>query len=250
MMKQTAQRDGFTCSFCHGLWAGAARVLGRSARLACGPCHDAILDLSICWVCGEMVLRGDECVSFGWCFWHRACFGCLLCGSPRVCTALPGERGEGEGEGEGGEATRDDAAPGSAAASPSPGPEVTEPPLCAACLVEVEADGLGREGVVRKGLRRIGAVDGGLTQRRWFWKRSRRTSQASRCDGPPAVIWVDIHDPVDGPSFRPSLLKPVPGFMLRPTLMGVSSGHWHVESLSSAADTGAAIVHERIVSPP
>ena len=25
-------------------------------------------------------MRGDEAVSLGWCFWHRACFGCLVCG--------------------------------------------------------------------------------------------------------------------------------------------------------------------------
>jgi hypothetical protein len=26
-------------------------------------------------------VRGEEVVSLGWCFWHRSCFGCLLCGS-------------------------------------------------------------------------------------------------------------------------------------------------------------------------
>lgn len=32
-------------------------------------------------MCGEIVTRGEEVVSFGWCFWHRGCFGCLLCGA-------------------------------------------------------------------------------------------------------------------------------------------------------------------------
>lgn len=28
------------------------------------------------------MLRGEDLVSLGWCFWHRACFACLLCKAP------------------------------------------------------------------------------------------------------------------------------------------------------------------------
>ena len=79
----------FTCTFCFRLSEGPPRVLGRSARLTCADCHTTILNLSICWVCGEMIFRGADCVSFGWCFWHRACFGCLLCGSRKLCAGTP-----------------------------------------------------------------------------------------------------------------------------------------------------------------
>ena len=62
----------FTCTFCWCTSRGPALVLGsiRSSapRLACGPCHAAVLNLAVCWVCGELVCRGDECVSLGWCF--------------------------------------------------------------------------------------------------------------------------------------------------------------------------------------
>jgi hypothetical protein len=27
-------------------------------------------------------VREDESVSLGWCFWHKGCFGCLICGQP------------------------------------------------------------------------------------------------------------------------------------------------------------------------
>lgn len=47
------------------------------------------------------------------------------------------------------------------------GREVLEAPLCAACVVEVEDDGVGEEEVVRRALRRVDRVDFGVTRRRW-----------------------------------------------------------------------------------
>lgn len=198
-LMQIADANPFTCTFCHELCAGPPHILGRCARLACGACHTAILDLSICWVCGELIVRNSECVSFGWCFWHRACFGCLLYGSRPVHGSLQARRPQ-EGQ-----------------------TEVLEPPLCAVCLVDVEADGLAREQVVARGLRTTAAVDGGITQQRWETKESRRRSH-SPCagslgdvdgDGPPAeaTIWVNLFDPINYPSFKPSPLKPIPRFM-------------------------------------
>jgi hypothetical protein len=74
----------FLCTFC---WIpqfapSKPKTVGATSRISCETCWRAILDLSICWVCGEMVLRGDHLISLGWCFWHLACFSCLLCKTP------------------------------------------------------------------------------------------------------------------------------------------------------------------------
>ncbi|KAF5022801.1 hypothetical protein F66182_5143 [Fusarium sp. NRRL 66182] len=229
-MSASTQPNIFTCTFCFHVSQGSPHVVGRSARLACSSCYSALLNLAICWVCGELIFRGDECVSFGWCFWHRACYGCLLYGSRAICHGvqvqdlflddeLEGRKGEGCG-----------------------GKEVTEVPLCAACVVEVEVDGVKEEStVVKRGLRRIERVDGGLTRRRWEAKNKEKYSKSSSNwqssmnntgdgvasdgtlisntpfrDNSRSVIWVDMFDPINGPSFKPSPLKPIPLFMQRP----------------------------------
>ena len=90
----------FTCTFCwrtftppspqyqnnHPYQAFHPRVVGPSstARLACSRCHAALISLAVCWGCGELVSRGQACVSLGWCFWHWGCYGCLFCGDRRV----------------------------------------------------------------------------------------------------------------------------------------------------------------------
>jgi hypothetical protein len=64
----------------------------------CYQCWRAVLDLSICWVCGEIIARGDEVVSLGWCFWHWGCFGCLVYWGR---LGVPGDGfGDDSGEGE------------------------------------------------------------------------------------------------------------------------------------------------------
>ncbi|KAI8678830.1 hypothetical protein NCS55_00605500 [Fusarium keratoplasticum] len=194
------QANIFTCTFCFHLSNGPPHVIGRSARLACSPCHAALLDLAICWVCGELIFRGDECDEE---------------------TAEEGVKGSGCG-----------------------GREVTEAPLCAACVVEAEVDDVREESVVvKRGLRRVERVDGGLTRRRWEAKGDEKNSahqtpagEASQktgrdgadsegnkannmsinlADPSESVIWVDIFDPINGPSFKPSPLKPIPLFMQR-----------------------------------
>lgn len=179
-MKTSKTANVFTCTFCYNISAGPPHVLGRSARLACATCYSALLDLSICWVCSEMIFRGDECVSFGWCFWHRACYGCLLCGSRMICAGVPVRAlfEDVVGPGEGG----------------ARGREVTLPPLCAMCMVEVEIDGLSEEAVVQKGLRRTEVVDGGVTKKRWALKDGQRTrpKDAGRSSGvrsQPSRVW-------------------------------------------------------------
>lgn len=78
-----AAEPSFLCTFCWipQLRPAKPKVLGCEARIACETCWKAVLNLSVCWVCGEIVVRGEEVVSLGWCFWHRSCFGCLLCGT-------------------------------------------------------------------------------------------------------------------------------------------------------------------------
>ncbi|KJZ72953.1 hypothetical protein HIM_07716 [Hirsutella minnesotensis 3608] len=249
----------FTCTFCHRISDGPTRVIGRCARLACEPCHAILVDLSICWVCGEMVCRQDECVSLGWCFWHRACYGCLLCGSRRICSGVPvvsvfEDRAE-----------ADDAGMRRPRAF-----EITEPPLCAMCVVEVEADVLDRDAVVRKGLRRISLVDGGLTRERWLKKQLHETeherllgrgigvaTQLSVCtagrgagtvegDGlgkdMTATVWVDVNDPINGIGFKPSRLKPIPLYM-DPRSGQDDIGQW--SAVSSARDRPPVFSTER-----
>lgn len=116
--------------------------------------------------------RGDECVSLGWCFWHRSCYGCLLCGSRLVYQGvrvreLFDEQREEEGVmREGGSRRRKRAR------------EVDKIPLCALCVVETEIDGLGEEGVVQKGLRRVERLDGGVTRKRYEEKERRKRRAA------------------------------------------------------------------------
>ncbi|ROV89534.1 hypothetical protein VSDG_08537 [Cytospora chrysosperma] len=155
----TAHPETFLCTFCwrprHAGDATPSMVVGRGARLACGPCYGALLDLAVCWVCGEVVFRGDECVSLGWCFWHRSCYGCLVCGDPRVARGVTvGELfADGDDGGDG--------------ADGSKGREVDEVPLCGKCAGEVARDRAGDEQLVPMALGRIDRFDGGLSRRRW-----------------------------------------------------------------------------------
>ncbi|KAK1756264.1 hypothetical protein QBC47DRAFT_412840 [Echria macrotheca] len=218
----------FTCTFCWRISTQPPRVLGghRSApRLVCEVCYAAILDLAVCWVCGEVVVRGEECVSLGWCFWHRACYGCLFCGCRILARGVGVEElfdGEFSGGGVGGWGR-------------NKGREVEEVPLCGRCLGEVEGEGEG-EGWREKEEERMGTKvqriververDGGLTRRRWedrdmnMRKRRmrRRVAVSGRFtdgvdDDGGDVIYVSIMDPIGRPSFRPSPTKPIPRWM-------------------------------------
>lgn len=70
--------SSFLCTFC---WVpqyppSPLRTLGAESRICCLRCWEQILDLAICWVCGEVVVRCEDAVSLGWCFWHRGAGGC------------------------------------------------------------------------------------------------------------------------------------------------------------------------------
>ena len=103
------------------------------------------------------------------------------------------------------------------------GLEIFEPPLCAACVVDMEVNGLSTEDAIEKGLRVVDDRDGGVTRRRKELKMGRDLridgeDDRNRVRSDPLTtgtetIWVNIFDPVNGTSFQPRPLKPIPLFM-------------------------------------
>lgn len=200
-----------------------------------------------------MVFRGDDCVSLAWCFWHRSCYACLLCGSGNVVHGVKvrdlfenGEVGKAR--------------------------EVEEIPLCAQCFVEVEAVRLPESTtVVEKALTRMEYSDRGLGRRRRESQHKgagvvdkvrepvrleldktnieqkppslspeerihQEADDETSCDCVgsrdgvagcrghlSSTIYVDISDPVNKPAFKPSPTKPIPTWMLPPIHKGNTS---------------------------
>ncbi|KAM9882075.1 mediator of rna polymerase ii transcription [Verticillium dahliae] len=161
-------------------------------------------------------MRGEDCVSLGWCFWHRACYGCLLCGSKHIASGVKLEELFGDLD--------DDLEDNM---GKTRGREIEGPPLCAHCLVEAELDGMDERAVVQKGLRRMDCVDGGLGRTRWEASQgqplplrigSHQTGAPVRdaidaIDPPDSTIYVSINDPLGEPAFKPSPTKPIPRWM-------------------------------------
>ncbi|CZR54428.1 uncharacterized protein PAC_04312 [Phialocephala subalpina] len=137
----------FICTICWRAqyFPSKPKLLGSSARIVCRPCWRAVLDLSICWVCGEYIVRGDEVVSLGWCFWHRACFGCLVC---RTKISVPEEEGSAVSR-----RRRD-----------GMGVELEEIPLCNVCGVKMSGESPGK--VLERGVENVSRFDGGLSRER------------------------------------------------------------------------------------
>ncbi|KXH30933.1 hypothetical protein CSAL01_05116 [Colletotrichum salicis] len=214
-MASTASNP-FTCTFCFQPSDGPSHVIGREARLSCSPCYAALIDLAICWVCGEIVYRGDDC---------------LIYRGVSVLDLFDEDRDAG-GDGR--------SMAGRVAGTEGKGnmKEVEAVPLCACCCVGTEG-----EDVVQKGLRRIERVDGGLGRARWGageggagqLRRApasirslspdsssfRRIGDGSHDESrgylatPPAesAIYVSINDPIGQPAFKPSPTKPIPVWM-------------------------------------
>lgn len=140
-----------------------------------------MLDLSICWVCGECIVRGDEVVSLGWCFWHRGCFGCLVCGrglglDGYECESKLDGDGHGEGKGNGDVVVKEkdkekegkwgewDGLDEGRGGKRKIGVELERIPLCGACDTEA---GDGDDGeILEKGLLTVSRSDGGLSRDR------------------------------------------------------------------------------------
>jgi hypothetical protein len=226
----------FTCTFCWHISATPPHVVGCSARLACESCYNALLDLSVCWVCGEVVVRGDSCVSLGWCFWHKSCYGCLICGNRMVVQGVTvkevfSERSDVEGIGD---------ADG-LAVTMGQAKEIEEIPLCAHCYVEVGAEEMDSRTVVNGALRRMDFSDGGLSRKRYedgrqAWgdesksERTQRLQDNATCPVPlDSRIYVSIRDPT-APAFKPSPAKPIPRWMATVPTQGDETNDYGLES--------------------
>ncbi|KAK2062840.1 hypothetical protein LY76DRAFT_505022 [Colletotrichum caudatum] len=207
----------FTCTFCYQTSEDPPHVVGHGARLTCSACHAALIDLAICWVCGEIVYRGDECLV------HR--------GVPLSELFDEGHSVEGEGSSSTTRRVAGTAGKGRMR-------EVEVPPLCASCYLSTEG-----EEVVQKGLMRVERADGGLSRARWdagegkaghlrrapasIRTLSRDSSSLRRAgDGShdrvrehlatssaESTIYVSINDPIGQPTFQPSPTKPIPIWM-------------------------------------
>lgn len=227
MSRLPALEPSFICTFCWSpQYPPSKPKLVGSSRISCAFCHAAVLNLSICWACGEIIVRSQEVVSLGWCFWHRSCFGCLLCAT-RI--AVPKEF-EGRSI------------------------ELDHISLCGVC--EIETAGEHEEEIRRKGAKNVGHWDGGVSQARLraiesgierdsdqskiistedFRRRmaaelrssSPRAERLLREADPIAVgdkaslealeveqdIYLSVLDPLGDLPFRPSPTKPLPHWM-------------------------------------
>ncbi|TAQ87767.1 hypothetical protein B7494_g3911 [Chlorociboria aeruginascens] len=157
----------FVCTIC---WSpqhppSTPRLLGTSCRIVCEACWRAVLDLSICWVCGECIVRGEEVVSLGWCFWHETCFGCLMCG---VKINISRVEIDNAGLSEARFMNEDEEIVGNEEIGRKrkrkQGVELTSIPLCEWC--SIEAAGESESEVLERGLDTVSKFDGGLSRNR------------------------------------------------------------------------------------
>jgi hypothetical protein len=98
-------------------------------------------------------VRGDEVVSLGWCFWHRACFGCLVCGDRMDLEPL-----------QSGHLSNGGCGKTKRKRKRMIGVELEMVPLCAHCNVEME--GKGKGAIVEQDLETVSKLDGGLSRDR------------------------------------------------------------------------------------
>ncbi|KAN0114896.1 hypothetical protein V8E51_004440 [Hyaloscypha variabilis] len=152
----------FICTICwqHQDPGAKPKLLGISARIVCHACWRAVLDLSICWVCGECIVRGDEVVSLGWCFWHRGCFGCLMCRTRMNVAGLEARVSKQTAEWDRWDGSEDN----EFGRRRSVGIELDTIPLCNVCSVEMAAESQNQ--VLERGLECVSEIDGGLSRDR------------------------------------------------------------------------------------
>lgn len=114
-------------------------------------------------------MRGDEVVSLGWCFWHRGCFGCLVC---RTRMTVPGTEDDNvtdrdvnlEARRRGEWARWDGSEDGGYGRRRGVGVELDTIPLCSVCCVETAGESQAQ--VLEKGLGSVTSFDGGLSRDR------------------------------------------------------------------------------------
>ena len=185
-MGHLREQTPFLCTFCWTTQYPPSRPksLGSEKRICCQGCYEQLLDLAICWVCGEVVVRGDEVVSLGWCFWHRGCFGCLICGQPVELDFQELEANLGHSRGRGasfranktGNKMKDEIEEvRQGRKRKAMAVELDEIPVCRGCDTMLVETGAHREEVgMFLGRGNVSQHDGGLGEARW--KRLRRTN--------------------------------------------------------------------------
>lgn len=78
-IKEPEPESPFVCTVCWTQHEFPPYVFGHETRIVCLDCWRWIYAVSVCWHCGEVVFRRTDAVRFGWCWWHWACFSCLVC---------------------------------------------------------------------------------------------------------------------------------------------------------------------------
>ena len=125
-------------------------------------------------------MRGDEVVSLGWCFWHRVCFGCLVCGSalsvPKGVDGSGVIGGNGMVEKSGGGLVGDvmgnkgqwghweDGRNQKRGKGRCTGVELEDVPLCKVCSVETAGKSPGQ--VLQRSVELVSSFDGGISRDR------------------------------------------------------------------------------------
>ena len=137
--------------------------------------------------------RGADCVSLGWCFWHRGCYGCVFCGDRRLVRGVGvSDLFEEDDDGSEGEDqyTRGRAAEDGEDGIESRGRarEVDEVPLCAHCAVDLEKKGAGGDDVVQMALTAAETRDGGLAMMRWTARQEASGRRTVRPESPASEI--------------------------------------------------------------
>lgn len=110
-------------------------------------------------------------MSLGWCFWHRGCFGCLVCGTKLdvpatvaggICSEDEGNDAEKEEKLGKWDGSEDGAGAGVTQSARCIGVELEDIPMCTVC--EVETAGESPDRVLERGLDTVTKSDGGLSR--------------------------------------------------------------------------------------
>lgn len=138
-------------------------------------------------------MRGEEVVSLGWCFWHRVCFGCLICGTS---LDLPLEDKDDEGElrwiddddpdevaeADSGHADR----PDRGRTRRQRGVELESVPLCSWC--ENATEGLYMDELLEMGLKNVTRKDDGLSKSRLDMLKRTKSKDAAQLQQTPRTL--------------------------------------------------------------
>ncbi|KFY93779.1 hypothetical protein V500_03536 [Pseudogymnoascus sp. VKM F-4518 (FW-2643)] len=230
----------FLCTFC---WLpqyppSPLKTLGTESRICCQGCWEQILDLAICWVCGEVVVRCDEA---DWGGGAAELEEIPVCGGCDDGLLDGGEDRDQVGLGLGREnVDRRDGGLGRARWERLMRCEdgsLSNLALSGAVLAQVVAEArpasksdLGT--IVSQAAHRSAAFNGVEES------PSRTISANGEPESPasPSPVYITITDPINGPSFKPSPTKPIPRWM-RQLPNGRERDQVHLLAISAIPET-------------